>query len=55
MAGTCCELTWLRYLLTDLHVPISGHAIMFCDNQAALHIAANLVCHENSTKKKLRA
>ena len=48
MAGTCCELTWLQYLLTDLHVPISRTAIMFCDNQAALHIAANPVFHERT-------
>jgi hypothetical protein len=24
MAGTCCELTWLRYLLADLHLPVLG-------------------------------
>ena len=48
MAGTCCELTWLRYLLADLHLPVSMHAILHCDNQAALHIAANPVFHERT-------
>jgi hypothetical protein len=48
MAGTCCELTWLRYLLADLHMPVSSPAILHCDNQAALHIAKNLVFHERT-------
>ena len=48
MADTCCELTWLRYLLADLHLPISGPAVLHCDNQAALHTAANPVFHERT-------
>lgn len=45
MAGTYCELTWLQYLFADLHIPIPRPAILHCDNQAALHIAANPVFH----------
>ncbi|XP_062028543.1 uncharacterized mitochondrial protein AtMg00810-like [Rosa rugosa] len=48
MAGTCCELTWLQYLFADLHMPISRPAILHCDNQEALHIAANPVFHERT-------
>ncbi|CAL2237478.1 unnamed protein product [Prunus armeniaca] len=48
MATATCELTWLRYLLRDLRVPHSGLARLFCDNQAALHIAVNLVYHERT-------
>ncbi|XP_062005915.1 uncharacterized mitochondrial protein AtMg00810-like [Rosa rugosa] len=48
MAGTCCELTWLQYLFTDLHISIPRLAILHCDNQAALHIAANPVFHERT-------
>ena len=48
MAGTCCELTWLRYLLADLHMPVSSPAVLHCDNQAALHIAKNPVFHERT-------
>ena len=48
MAITCCELTWLCYLLTDLRVPHLQVAQLFCDNQAALHIAANFVFHEQT-------
>ena len=48
MAGTCCELTWLQYLFADLHMPISRLAVLHCDNQAALRIAANPVFHERT-------
>ena len=48
MAAASCELSWLRYLLTDLHVIHPKPALLFCDNQAALHIAANPVYHERT-------
>ncbi|KAJ9554960.1 hypothetical protein OSB04_009574 [Centaurea solstitialis] len=48
MAGACCELTWLRYLLQDLGVAHEGAALLHCDNKAALHIAANPVFHERT-------
>jgi hypothetical protein len=48
MTGTCCELTWLRHLLTDLHMPISDPVTFHCDNQAALHIAKNPVFHKRT-------
>ena len=43
MANTCLEIVSLRYLLQDLKVPCNLPAQLFCDNQAALHIAANPV------------
>ncbi|BBG98547.1 RmlC-like cupins superfamily protein [Prunus dulcis] len=48
MAAATCELTWLRYLLQDLHVAHSEPAKLFCDNQAALYIAANPVYHKRT-------
>ena len=48
MATTTCELTWILHLLQDLHVKHDKLLLLYCDNQAALHIAANLVFHERS-------
>lgn len=43
MAVVCCELIWLKSLLNDLLVDHSQPAMLFSDNKAALHIAANPV------------
>ena len=48
MATTICELTWILHLLQDLHVKHDRLVLLYYDNQAALHIAANLVFHERS-------
>ena len=48
MATTTCEVTWLLYLLRDLHVPHQKPVLLYCDNQAALHISPNLVFHGRS-------
>ncbi|KAL5774663.1 hypothetical protein ACOSP7_012220 [Xanthoceras sorbifolium] len=48
MTNTYLELTWLRYILHDLKVSQTTPAPLFCDNQAALHIAANPVFHERT-------
>ena len=48
MENTYLELTWLRYILQDLKVPLSEPALLYCNNQAALHIAANRVIHERT-------
>ena len=47
MAAATCELTWLRHLFKDLRVQLKP-VELFCDNQAALHIAANPVYHERT-------
>lgn len=46
LSPTTCELQWILYLLTDLHITCSRPPVLYCDNQGALHIAANLVFHE---------
>ena len=48
MATTTCKLTWILRLLQDLHVKHDKPTLMYCDNQATLHIAANLVFLERS-------
>nr|GEX62112.1 cysteine-rich RLK (receptor-like protein kinase) 8 [Tanacetum cinerariifolium] len=45
MAVTCCEVTWLLSLLKDLGLKDLHPVTLHCDNQAAIHIAANLVSH----------
>lgn len=48
MTTTSCELTRIRYLLTNLHVSHAQPATLFCDNKMALHIATNPVFHEHT-------
>lgn len=48
MATTISELKWLKALLIDLQVPHLQPMRLFCDSQAAIHIAANPVFHERT-------
>ena len=48
MASTASELTWIKQLLADLNIKTEEPMKMFCDNQAARHIAANPVFHERT-------
>ena len=48
MATTVSEILWLRWLLTDLDAPQAGPTSLYCDNDAARHIANNPVYHERT-------
>ncbi|CAH9090143.1 unnamed protein product [Cuscuta epithymum] len=48
MAITISEILWLRWLLRDLTINHTGPTPLYCDNQAARHIALNPVFHERT-------
>ncbi|PRQ34018.1 putative RNA-directed DNA polymerase [Rosa chinensis] len=48
MASITCELIWLKTLLGDLGIVCTMPISLHCDNQAAMHIAANPVFHERT-------
>ncbi|XP_022004110.1 secreted RxLR effector protein 161-like [Helianthus annuus] len=48
MAAVVSEIIWMRWLLKELDIPQEGLTQLFCDNQAAMHIANNPVFHERT-------
>ncbi|KAL0689293.1 hypothetical protein Bca4012_088971 [Brassica carinata] len=48
MADATCELKWLKRLLLHFGFPHSRPMRLFCDSQAAIHIAKNPVFHERT-------
>ena len=48
LATTTCELKWLKGVLSCLGVSHSPPMHVYCDSQAALHIAKNPVFHERT-------
>ncbi|CAH9145017.1 unnamed protein product [Cuscuta epithymum] len=48
MAMTVSEILWLRWLLRDLTIDQTNATPLYCDNQAARHIALNPVFHERT-------
>jgi len=48
LATTTCELQWIHYLFQDLYIQPSATTVLYCDNQAARHIANNPSFHERT-------
>ncbi|XP_019430159.1 PREDICTED: uncharacterized protein LOC109337609 [Lupinus angustifolius] len=46
LGSLVCELQWLDYLFTDLHIPISLPTSVYCDNKSKIYLAHNPVFHE---------
>nr|KYP72410.1 Copia protein [Cajanus cajan] len=45
MANTIAELTWLTFILKDLHISLASPPILYCYNISALHMTINPVFH----------
>lgn len=48
LAQGICEGIWLKRLLTELRIEVSGPIEMMCDNQSAIAIAKNPVHHDRT-------
>ncbi|RVX00652.1 Retrovirus-related Pol polyprotein from transposon RE1 [Vitis vinifera] len=48
MAQATCEIIWIHQLLCEVGMKCTMPAKLWCDNQAALHIAANPDYHERT-------
>ena len=48
MAHTTCEVVWVRSFLEEIGFPVQVPMNLYCDNQAAIHIASNPVFHERT-------
>ena len=48
MTQSVCEIMWIHRLLMEVSIEILVPAKLWCDNQAAMHIASNLVFHERT-------
>ncbi|KAJ0978741.1 hypothetical protein J5N97_014215 [Dioscorea zingiberensis] len=53
MASTIAEIIWLRWLLADMGVSLSGPTPMHCDNMSAIQITCNSVFHERTKHIKI--
>ena len=52
MATVACEITRVLQLIKDLKIDHPKTTMLFCDNQATLHIAANPVFHKELSTLK---
>lgn len=45
LAHSVTKLSWILYILRDLHIPIIHTSILWCDNVGAISLAPNSIFH----------
>ena len=45
MANTVAELTWMSFILKDLHISLASAPTLYCDNTSSLHMTINSMFH----------
>lgn len=53
LAQTACELTWLSYILRELHISQPDPALLLCDNLSAVHLSANPGFHGRTKQMEI--
>lgn len=53
MVVATSEIIWLQSLFTEMNIDLKKPALLYCDNQATLHIAVNTVYHERTKHIKV--
>ncbi|XP_023640610.1 uncharacterized protein LOC111831153 isoform X1 [Capsella rubella] len=48
VANAVAELTWLRNLLRELHLPVVKASVVYCDNISSVYLASNPVQHQRT-------
>lgn len=48
VANAVAEVTWLRQLLQELHVPLSRTTLVYCDNISTVYMSSNPVQHQRT-------
>ena len=48
MVTTTSESVWLTQLIRDFGLTLTSSTLLFCDDQAAIHIASNPTFHERT-------
>jgi hypothetical protein len=53
VANAVAEMTWLRQLLLELHIPLQHATLVFCDNVSAVYLSTNPVQHQRTKHIKI--
>ena len=48
VANAVAEVSWLRQLLVELHVPLRRTALIYCDNISTVYMSSNPVQHQRT-------